>query len=158
MGSGEKGGWSRRWGSGEVFSAKLGSLDYPPKKKESLEVFKQGTGLCSTVEAGHSVQPGLGEGRSGGRAAADMVWEKAWPGLGRGRRGGEVKDTEGERQHFPVGPWERWGRGSSLGPAPGLRVPGRMMVPDARDGGGGVGGMGKKWVCSELREHRGPLE
>lgn len=48
-----------------------------------------------------------------------------------------MKATEGEWQHFPVDQWERWGRGSSLGPALGLRVPGRRMVPDARDGGAG---------------------
>lgn len=74
---GRREGGGADWGRGEDFSAKLGSLDYSPKKKESLEVFKQGTRLCSTVETGHKVKPGLGEGRSGGREAADMVWEKA---------------------------------------------------------------------------------
>lgn len=45
--------------------------------------------LCSTVESGHDVKPGFGEGKSRGREAAGMVREKtaAWVGQ---RLGGEA--------------------------------------------------------------------
>lgn len=59
---------------GRTSHDQVGNLDYPLKKRGSLEVFKQGeTRLCDTVESGHNGKPRLGEGASRGREAAATV-------------------------------------------------------------------------------------
>lgn len=75
MGRGEGGaaGGARE----EDLTARLGSLDYPRKEKESLKSFKQGgTRSHRIVESGHHVKAGLGEGKSRGREAAGVIGER----------------------------------------------------------------------------------
>lgn len=81
---------------GRDLIAKPGSLDYPPKKKESLKVFRQETCLYSIAESGHNGKAGLGEGKHRSRQAGRLL---RWLGEDRTRveaDRGDVKDTEGE--------------------------------------------------------------
>lgn len=82
--------------------ARLGSLDSPPKEKESLKSFKQGgTRSHRIVESGHHVKAGLGEGKSRGREATGVIGERmvAEARVEVGRRGARRMLRE-NRQHI----------------------------------------------------------
>lgn len=72
----------------------------PEEKEIPAGVLSKGGGI---VERSHSVKPGLGEGKRGGRElAAHKVREKkaAWAGSGSGEGG--VKATEGKGWHLEM--------------------------------------------------------